>query len=119
MNIQFYHHHLAGGKHADILIGSTQTIGNNHRCALGIAFQSTTKPLSVVRRKNGSIKPEQRHLPTVGMSGEDKVGIRYSDILSIVGRMRQQNHKVVGRKGERIRISAPSRFSVSTRCSIK
>ena len=95
MNVQFYHHHLAGGKHADILIGSPQTIGNDHRYSLGIALQSATKPLSVVRRKNGSIKPEQRHLPTVCMSGEDKVGIRYGNILGIVGRMHQQNHEII------------------------
>mgnify|MGYP001535484671 FL=1 len=49
MNVQFYHHHLAGGKHADILIGSPQTIGNDHRYSLGIALQSATKPLSVGR----------------------------------------------------------------------
>lgn len=92
--MQFNHNHFAGGEHADILIGSTQTIGNNHRCPPScVSVRHETAVRSA--KEEWEHKARTASPAPVCMSGKDKVGIRYSDILGIVGRMRQQNHKII------------------------
>lgn len=46
--MQYNHHHFAGRKEPDILIGCTDAIGYNHRYVMRVVFQSGAETLAIM-----------------------------------------------------------------------
>lgn len=96
--MKHYQNHLTGSKQTDIHSRSTQSVRYNNRNTGTILFPAGQKTVTINGMLYRRVLLEQTHLPAMRMPGQNQIGIRHVRIFGIVGRMGQQENKIIGRE---------------------